>query len=47
MKATSYIQPLVDVVVIHSAYSICVESKFGEFNYGGGTTTIPPETGGL
>ena len=47
MKANKYIQPVVDVITIESAYTICAESKFGPFTEGGGTSEHDPITEGL
>jgi hypothetical protein len=43
----NYIQPSLEVTALNAAYTICAESVFGDFNMGGGTTAIDPETGGI
>ena len=47
MKTKLYIQPVVEVMAVNAAYTICAESKFSPLSPQGPTTTIDPETGGL
>ena len=47
MKANKYIQPVVEVMAVKAAYTICAESKFSALSPQGPTNSIDPETGGL
>lgn len=40
--------PATEVITVNATYGVCqAVSQFGEFNNGGGTTSIDPENNGL
>ena len=47
MKKNVYIQPVVEMMALEAAYTICAESKFSPLSPKGETETIDPATGGL